>query len=337
MHKGVEMFSRRRVFTRLLFPLTLLGVSLFPANTFAQRAITEHIVYTAPTLDLIADQSVVRLCPGDAASTLVRLNARAGSSDGHPIVYRWNSPVGRIVGDGPAATWDLSGLKPGYYQASVEIDMGDADRSCQAFSTTGVLVECPPPPPQPACPIVSIICPDTVQPGQPVTFSSTLGGRSGNVTPAYTWSVSNGSIIEGQGTSSIKVDTAGLEGQTLTATLSMGGYSLDCSANCSVQFPAPLTCRSFDEFPDVARNDEKARLDNFAIELQNDPSANGYVIVNPGEHGRPGEAQTHSARIVDYLINSRRLDSGRIITVVGPARPDLMVHLWVCPKGSAPK
>jgi hypothetical protein len=170
-----------------------------------------------------------------------------------------------------------------------------------------------------------------------MTFTSTLSGTLVNVTPAYTWIISNGRIIEGQGTKSITVDTAGLEGQTLTATLSMGGYSLDCSASCSVQFPAPLTCRSFDEYPAVARNDEKARLDNFAIELQNDPSANGYVIVNPGEQGRPAEVRTHATRIVDYLVNSRRLDGRRIITVVGPARPELMIHLSICPRGSAPK
>jgi hypothetical protein len=336
MRKGVEMFSRRRVFTGLLFPLILLGVNLSASKAYAQRVRTEPIVYTAPTLDLITDQSVIKSCLGDATSALVRLNARATSSDGHPIVYRWTSPVGRIVGDGPAATWDLSGLRPGYYEAFVEIDTGNADRSCQAFSSIGVLVECPPPPP-PACPNVAIICPDRVQPGQPVTFSSTLSGSLGNVTHAYTWTISNGRIIEGQGTSSIRVDTAGLEGQTLTATLSMGGYSLDCSANCSVQFPAPLTCRSFDEFPAVARNEEKARLDNFAIELQNDPSTSGYVIVNPGQHGRAGEVQTRSTRIVDYLVYSRRLDGRRIITVVGPARPELMIHLWVCPQGSTPK
>ncbi len=335
MHKGILRFSRRRVLPGFLLAIMMLGANLWGARAFAQKLTMHATAYTAPTLNLISDRSVVSSCLGDATSALVRLNARATSSDGHPIVYRWTSPVGRIVGDGTAATWDLSGLKPGYYEAFVEIDTGNADRGCQAFSSIGVLVECPPP--SPACPNVSISCPDRVQPGQPVTFSSTLRGSLGNVTPAYTWTLSDGRIIEGQGTSSITVDTAGLEGQTLTATLSMGGYSLDCSATCSVQFPAPLSCRIFDEFPALARNDEKARLDNFAIELQNDPSTRGYVIVNPGQHGRAGEVQTRSTRIIDYLVYSRRLDGGRIITVVGPARPDLMIHLWVCPQGSIPK
>jgi hypothetical protein len=117
----------------------------------------------------------------------------------------------------------------------------------------------------------------------------------------------------------------------------MGGYNLDCSASCSVQFPVRLSCRAFDEFPAIARNEEKARLDNFAIELQNDPSARGYIIVYPDEHGRPGEVQIHSARVVDYLVNSRGLDNQRIVTVVGPSRPDLMIELWVCPQGATPR
>src|SRR6266436_3341135 len=82
-------------------------------------------------------------------------------------------------------------------------------------------------------------------------------------------------------------------------------------------FPVPLVCRSFDEFPEIARNEEKARLDNFAIELQNDPSSKGYVTVNPRQNGRSGAAQTRSTKIVDYLVNSRGLDARRIITVIG--------------------
>ena len=312
MHKGILMFSRRRVLLRCLLAIMMLGVNLCGAKAFAQKLRMEATAYTAPTLNLISDRSVVSSCLGDATSALVRLNAKATSSDGHPIVYRWTSPVGRIVSDGTAATWDLSGLKPGYYEAFVEIDTGNGDSGCQAFSSIGVLVECPPPPPPP-CPNVSISCPDRVQPGQSVTFSSTLAGSLGDVNPAYRWTISNGRIIDGQGTSSIRVDTTGLEGQTLTATLSMGGYSLDCSAACSVQFPAPLSCRSFDEFPALARNDEKARLDNFAIELQNDPSTRGYVIVNPREQGRTGEVQTRSKQIVDYLVYSRRLDGSRML------------------------
>jgi len=65
----------------------------------------------------------------------------------------------------------------------------------------------------------------------------------------------------------------------------------------------PLECKKFDEFPDIARNDEKARLDNFAIELQNDPTATAYVVVYPGRNGRSPDVQKHTSRVVEYLTN----------------------------------
>jgi hypothetical protein len=99
---------------------------------------------------------------------------------------------------------------------------------------------------------------------------------------------------------------AGLAGQTVRASLSIGGYNLECAADCGVSVPLPkLISRKFDEFPDISRNDEKARLDNFGIELQNDPTATAYVIVYPGRSGKRGDVQHHANRIVEYLVNSR--------------------------------
>jgi len=104
-----------------------------------------------------------------------------------------------------------------------------------------------------------------------------------------------------------------------------------------VTIPLPrLTTKKFDEFPDISRNDEKARLDNFGIELQNDPTATAYVIVYPGRSSKRSEVQHHSSRIVDYLVNSRGLDQRRIVTLVGPVRDELFVELWITPQGATP-
>jgi hypothetical protein len=191
---------------------------------------------------------------------------------------------------------------------------------------------------QPVCPALEISCPTDVAVNQPLTFTSRYsGGVPANVTPAYNWTVSAGTIIAGQGTDTIKVDTTGLGGQTVRASLSMGGYNLECAADCAVTIPLPrLSNKKFDEFPDISRNDEKARLDNFGIELQNDPTATGYVIVYPGRSSKRGEVQYHANRVVDYLVNSRNLDKSRIVTLVGPARNELFVELWITPQGATP-
>lgn len=317
-----------------LLPIALVAVCLFPNKVSAQQT-KETVVYAPPSLSLTAESTTISACPvGNGPQ--VRLNARASSPGGYPIRYRWSASNGRINGDGSVVTWDLSGLAPGYYKAYVEIETGSPDNLCQAFSSTNVLVT-PCPPARPVCPDVSIVCPTNIVVDQPLTFSSNVSGGSPNITPVYNWTVSAGTIIEGQGTNTIKVDTTGLAGQTVRATLSMGGYTIDCSASCAVQIPIPLpNPRKFDEFPDIARNDEKARLDNYAVELQNDPTSTAYVIVYPGRSGRTGDVQKHTTRIVDYLVNSRGIDARRIITLVGGTRDELMVELWTCPQGAPP-
>jgi len=234
-------------------------------------------------------------------------------------------------------TWNLAGLKPGYHKASLDIQSVGSEGSCQAFSSITVLVN-PCAAVQPVCPAIEIVCPTNVALDQPLTFSSRMsGGVPANITPVYNWTISAGTIIAGQGTDTIKVDTTGLGGQTVRASLSIGGYNLECAADCAVSMPLPkLNSRRFDEFPDIARNDEKARLDNFAIELQNDPTATAYVVVYPGKSGKRGEVQQHASRIIEYLVNSRQLDQRRIVTLVGPAKDKLAVELWITPQGAPP-
>lgn len=325
------MLMHERRLNRLFLPIALAGLFAFATVASAQKVKVETTGFTPPNLSLSADPRVITVC--DTGSAIVHLNARVTSN--YPVSYRWTTSAGRISGDGATVTWDLSGVQPGYYRAYVDIDTGSGDEACQAFSSTSVLVNrCPPPPP--TCPNVAIECPDRVVLGEPLTFRSTVTGGSSGVLGTYNWTVSAGRIIDGQGTGTIHVDTTGLAGQAVTATLSMGGYNLDCSATCTVQFPVPLECRKFDEFPAIAYNDEKARLDNYAIELQNDPTSTAYVIVYPGQRGGAGLVQKHTTRIVDYLVNSRGISAQRIVTLVGPSRGELMVELWLCPQGAKP-
>jgi hypothetical protein len=328
------MFSNQ---SRLIGYLALSALVAFLSapQTFSQTRTVASA--NAPlSLSLTSDTNAVSACV-DGGASQVRLTAQAVSPGGYPIKYKWSTSAGVINGEGPVVTWNLAGLKPGYHKASLDIESVGSDGSCQAFSSVSVLVNaCPAI--QPVCPAIEVLCPNKVALDQPLTFTSlSTGGVPAKVSPVYNWSVSAGKIIEGQGTSTIKVDTTGLGGQTVRATLSVGGYSLECSGECGVTIPLPrIYSRKFDEFPDIARNDEKARLDNFAIELQSDPTATGYVVVYPGRSSKRGEVQHHASRIVEYLVHSRSMDQRRIVTLVGPAREQLFVELWLTPQGAAP-
>jgi hypothetical protein len=191
----------------------------------------------------------------------------------------------------------------------------------------------------PPCPTVSVSCPDTGTIGQPVTFTANVSGGDTNVTPTFNWTVSAGTISSGQGTSSITVDTTGVAGgTTVTATVDVGGYGRECStsSSCTVSFKTIPQARKIDEYGNIRFNDEKARLDNYAIELQNDPTAQGYLICYGGRRGRTGEAQRRCDRAKDYLVNTRGISGDRIVTVDGGYKEELTVELWVVPSGANP-
>jgi hypothetical protein len=302
-----------------------------------------------PTVTLSASSSRVVLaaeCTGtdrpDPACTptagTVQLSATAADPDGDTLLYTYSTTGGRVTGDGPNATLDLTGVAPGTYTVTVEVDDGCG---CIAFNTTTVTVErcnCIPAP-TPTCPTVSVSCPDTGTIGTPVTFTANVSGGDPNVTPTFNWTVSAGTISSGQGTSSITVDTAGVAGgTTITATVDVGGYDRSCStsSSCTVSFGRIATARKIDEYGNIRFNDEKARLDNFAIELQNDPTSQGYLICYGGRRGKAGEAQRRCDRAKDYLTSTRGIDASRIVTVDGGYREDLTVELWLVPSGANP-
>lgn len=325
------MFRRNRLSYSLVMALALVAFVGMTAQ--AQKRRPRTVTNTPPFLELSANPTTVRVCAGEAAT--VQLLARASSQSGNALRYTWATEGGRLIGDGANPTWDLSGLQPGIYRATVEVGSG-SDYLCAAFSSAAVVVsECPRA--LPLCPNVSISCPDSVLPDQPITFRANVSGGSAQIDLIYNWTVTAGRIIDGQRTRTITVDTAGLAGQTVTATLNVRAAGLDCPASCAVQIPIPkLDCRKFDEFPNIPRNEEKARLDNFAIDLQNAPGDTAYVVVYPGRGGRAGDAEQRMTRVVDYLVIYRGVDARRIVKVVGPARDTLTVSLWSCPQGVRP-
>jgi hypothetical protein len=271
--------------------------------------------------------------------TSVRLSAQATDPDGDTLLYTYSTNGGRVVGDGPNATLDLAGAAPGTYTVTVEVDDGCG---CISFAETTVTVErctCVEAAVAPSCPTVDVSCPDTVDVGQPVTFTASVTGGDAGVTPTFNWTVSAGTISSGQGTSTITVDTTGLGGQSVTATVDVGGFDRSCttSDSCTTAVSAGVTpARKIDEYGNIRFNDEKARLDNYAIALQNEPGAQGYVICYGGRRGRAGEAQARCDRAKNYLVNERQIDSSRVVTLDGGFREELTVELWVVPTGAQP-
>ena len=102
----------------------------------------------------------------------------------------------------------------------------------------------------------------------------------------------------------------------------------------------PTTTRLIDEFGDINCEDEMARLDNFALHLQNDPSAKGLIVFYSGRRfkGRlpkPGEAEARAARLRPYLVDRRGVPKDQVMLVGWGYTEDWHVQLWIVPRGAA--
>ena len=97
-----------------------------------------------------------------------------------------------------------------------------------------------------------------------------------------------------------------------------------------------IVAREFDECDNCTFDDQKARLDNLAVELQNDPSTIGYVIAYGGRLSPIGQTARLMTRARDYLINERGIDGSRIVIINGGFRESDSVELWIVPRGATP-
>jgi hypothetical protein len=97
------------------------------------------------------------------------------------------------------------------------------------------------------------------------------------------------------------------------------------------------SARKFDEFGDALPTDMAARLDNYAIQLQNEPNALAFMIVYRSHRDLPGLSGRRVNWMRDYLISSRGLTAARIVAIDGGAASCLSHELWIVPPGATPK
>ncbi len=271
------------------------------------------------------------VCP-DEQTVDVRTNAT--DPEGDVITYNYSVSGGRIIGQGANVTWDLSDVNPGTYTVTVAVD--DGCGVCSETKTETVTVEncdckqiC-------ECPTLTVDGPAAaVEPGDNMTFTANVvGGNQQNIT--YNWEVSQGTIVSGQGTPQIVVGTEGLGGTNIRATVRITG---DPGCNCEneaseigVVTPKPQP-DLVDEFGPLANNDVKARLDAFAIRLQNDPTSTGYIV----NYGSARDVARRERLIRDYMVSDPTgpgIDPSRLVFVNGGVEPTIRTRLWYVPAGA---
>ena len=185
-----------------------------------------------PHVNITTSSSLITFCPTSRTyySTSPEITVSASSPVDDDLSFTWTVTGGRLSdnGKGKSVTWDLSGVPEGVYTATVE--MSDANQhvvSTSANVKIALTPDCERPPPP--CPAVSVSYPSDVNLVRPIIFEATVTGGDPEMKSTYTWSISAGKIISGQGTPKLTVDGSNLGGETITATVSLGGAHPLCS------------------------------------------------------------------------------------------------------------
>ncbi|HEX8707442.1 MAG TPA: hypothetical protein VF723_04195 [Pyrinomonadaceae bacterium] len=109
--------------------------------------------------------------------------------------------------------------------------------------------------------------------------------------------------------------------------------------------PAPRTAsaqtssqpaRKLDEFGDIQYSDLIARLDNLAVQLQEEAGTRAFLIVYRTRRDLPGLSNKYALRMRSYLVNTRAIPKERVVTVDGGVAQCLTQELWIVPVGAAP-
>ena len=156
------------------------------------------------------------------------------------------------------------------------------------------------------------------------------------VSLSFKWELSNGKLLDGQGTGRATIDTSGIANNTISkidVKLEVEGAAPEVEREKTCQLTIDHQCNAsalFDEYGAGSSEEQKAHLDRFVAYLrQAGPEATAYIITYAGRSACYYEAEWRIKQIVAYLIKKHGLSQNRIALVDGGFRETWSVDLFV--------
>jgi hypothetical protein len=263
----------------------------------------------------------------------VTVTTTAVDPENDVLTYNYTVSGGRVVGTGANVSWDLTGAAPGTYTITAGVD--DGCGVCGKTETRTITVrncDCEVPKPVCVCADVSVTGPSgLVKAGETMTFTATTSG--GNVA-TYNWSVDAGTIISGQGTNTITVQTSAGQTGNVTATLNTTGDCPECARTVTAvgSIENIPVATLLDTIGAAVTDDVKARFEAVRNALGNDPTAT-VVVINYGT----ARQITARERQIQSAIRQLGIDQARVTVLRGGAGTGTIeTRVYVVPAGATP-
>src|SRR5215204_4762592 len=167
----------------------------------------------ADVTDLELDKNEIRLPSQRAGSPprgreslremSVTVKTTAQDPEDDLLTYNYTISGGRIIGTGRNVWWDLNGVKPGNYTITAAVD--DGCGLCGTKVTKDVAVLEGETLPPCACADISISLSPLESPNDLVFLLTARLSGDAPKDPTYNWTISEGTLVSGQGTTTIRV------------------------------------------------------------------------------------------------------------------------------------
>ena len=190
------------------------------------------------------------------------------------------------------------------------------------------------------CPKVNTLAPFMVKDGEVVSFMSDVSNLKPDVNVTYNWTVSAGSIESGQGMSMIMVNTKGLWGKTITATVEVGGFPRGCSSTSSsttiVEAGATQTVIYIkDNYMDTNAFSEAAEM--FAKEIMSESrvatSSKAVIYLYPGKNAKASAEIQDMTKTIKAALAKHGMKSTMYQIKTGAKTEQSSWEMWIVPKG----
>lgn len=157
----------------------------------------------------------------------------------------------------------------------------------------------------------------------------------------FKWELSEGKLLNGQGTGKVTVDTSGIAKGKISfidVKLQVEGAppymerEKTCKLRIDPKCDAPVL---FDEYGEASGREDRQHLDRLAAYLKDaGPDATAYIISYAGRSACHYEAEWRADRVRKYLVERGKVPNDHIITVDGGVRENWNVDLFIQAQGT---
>jgi hypothetical protein len=228
-----------------IIPLAAVSCALL-AYAMSTRAVPNEW-FKKPLVALQASKTLIMIpCPrgmrtfsGACPANDLQITLTSNADGFRNPDFTYTVGAGRILGERNYVVWDLSGVPPGIYTASVEVRDNKKRRAVSSVTVT--VKECRDCVSDHTCfcPPLFVMCYDEVMAGTPITCKVAMPPQR-ECAVQYVWSVYgySGEDLSGKLRSRdtyVSIPTETLAGQTITVEVEVKGLDPSCSSTASSQ------------------------------------------------------------------------------------------------------